>query len=261
MKIIDVFPYFNEIDILKIRMHELEGLVHNHVLVEAPFSYTMKSKPYHYYDGNEQFIRVCPIVIPKDDMKDIKPKSKRDIHFVERFQRNYVADYLIRNCIDEDIIIFSDIDEIPLRQSLVNFIESGRKLCRFKTRLYRYYYNLYFQPWQVSHMFRWSELKKWINDLNSIRTMCTPSFIKGDGWHFSSVGNFSQIWKKLNSFAHANEGRVKKRLSQESIKNRIKQKLHPFKDKEPGKIVPITDMPSYIIKNIPHFEPFLLKEK
>ena len=45
MKVIDCFPFFNELDLLEIRLNELKDVVDVFVLTEAPFTFTGREKP------------------------------------------------------------------------------------------------------------------------------------------------------------------------------------------------------------------------
>lgn len=259
--IYDIFPFFNEFDTLAIRLaeyHEFKNMTH--VVIESPFTFTMKDKPYYFKEAEEKCKfdgRIKNITIPYNDMTQLTPKNHRDIHYVERFQRDYVMDYLRVVCKDDDLVLIGDVDEIPSSASINKFINSASKASRFQTRLFRYFYNLYFQDWRFPHIVRWRELKGW-ESVYEYRIKAQPALIKG-GWHFSSVGNFDSIWEKFNSFGAANERRVKKKLDKDYIKKRIKERLHPFKNgKEPGTIVPLKDMPLYIQENINHYQDMIL---
>lgn len=248
MKVYDVFIFNNEFDLLDIRLSELNSIVDEFVLIEAPLTHTHLKKPLYYKESGRDDNNVKSFQIPLSEIDGLK--LNRNIHYIEKYQRNYIANYLKESCKDEDIVIFSDIDEIPKLDTVMNFIKLELPSARFRTMLCRYYCDLFFQYWEISHIFRWKALKGWLNNLDSIRKRCKPPILTDGGWHFSSVGNFDQIWEKLNSYAHANEGRVKKRLSKESIQNRIKQGLHPFKDgKKPGKLVDYNKLPECIKVN------------
>lgn len=256
--IYDVFPYLNESELLNIRLLEFVTIPEvRHVLVESPYTFTMKEKPYHYDEQAHLGYRIERIKILKDEMKGLCRKDSNDIHFVERFQRDYAMKYLHAVCKDNDLVIIGDVDEIPLSSSIKEFMGTAAKAARFQTRLYRYYYNLYFQDWRFPHIVRWRELKNW-ESMYEYRINAQPTIIKG-GWHFSSVGNFEDIWYKFNSFGAANESRVKKKLNKQYIKRRIADKLHPFKNgKAAGQVAQLSDMPKYIQDHLLQFKDKLI---
>ena len=53
--IYDCFIFFNEFDLLEIRLNELDNIVDKFVLVEANFTHSSKEKP--YYGGPNSGIR------------------------------------------------------------------------------------------------------------------------------------------------------------------------------------------------------------
>jgi beta-1,4-mannosyl-glycoprotein beta-1,4-N-acetylglucosaminyltransferase len=263
MRVYDVFSFFNEFDLLKIRMDELKGIVDEHILLEAPLTYTGKLKALAYQDGDYIAENITVLSPNVDVLRKLNRQNNNDIHYIERFQRNFVTPYLMEKCKKDDVIIFSDVDEIPNRKVLIDFIKSsGLKQIRYTTRLYRYFYNLYFQNWKVSHIFRWDGMWPWINDLYSIRKRCnSPIKFKEFGWHFSAVGTFDEVWNKLSSKSSANESRIKKALNEEGLKARIRQRMHPFKEgKSIGQVHPLKSMPKYIQDNYEEFKHLLLEK-
>lgn len=256
MKVYDLFLFFYETDLLDIRMAELDGVVDEFVLIESPYTFTRQPKPLYYKESGRCDPKVKHIVV--EMLPEVLNMKSRNIHLIEKYQRNFITKYLVTNCKDDDVIIFSDIDEIPRREMVEQFIRSKKRASRFVTRLYRYYYNLYFQDWKCSHMFRWIKMKEFFLNFDSIRKY-EPPILKGDmGWHFSSVGTFEEIWKKLENKSSANEPRVKSKLNKENIKNRIRQRMHPFKEKSPGIIHSIELMPKFIQDNRERFQGQLL---
>lgn len=53
--IIDCFTFFNELDVLEIRLRELDGVVDRFVLVEATLTHQGKPKPLLYAENKERF--------------------------------------------------------------------------------------------------------------------------------------------------------------------------------------------------------------
>ena len=104
--IYDCFTYFNESEILEIRVNELIKLNPIHILVESKYTFTGKEKPLNYADGNVKYnnlINFCAEVPNNGD-----PWAN------EHAQRNYIKSALIQAGVkDDDIIIISDVDEIP----------------------------------------------------------------------------------------------------------------------------------------------------
>jgi beta-1,4-mannosyl-glycoprotein beta-1,4-N-acetylglucosaminyltransferase len=53
--IYDCFPFFNELELLELRLHELAPVVDRHVLVEATVTHSGQPKPLHFADNEDPF--------------------------------------------------------------------------------------------------------------------------------------------------------------------------------------------------------------
>jgi|ERR1022692_989649 beta-1,4-mannosyl-glycoprotein beta-1,4-N-acetylglucosaminyltransferase len=107
--IYDCFTFFDELELLELRLHELGDVVDKFVWVEATKTHSNKSKPLHYQENRVLFQafhdQIIHVVV--DDMPD-----SNDSWVLENFQRKCIARGLV-NCRPEDFILVSDLDEIP----------------------------------------------------------------------------------------------------------------------------------------------------
>ena len=55
MKIYDCFTFYNELDLLEIRLNELNDVVDGFILVEAEQSHQNKSKPLFFQDNKNRY--------------------------------------------------------------------------------------------------------------------------------------------------------------------------------------------------------------
>jgi beta-1,4-mannosyl-glycoprotein beta-1,4-N-acetylglucosaminyltransferase len=55
MKVIDVFPFFNELDILEIRLNILDPYVDCFILSEATKTFSGLDKPLYYQENKDRF--------------------------------------------------------------------------------------------------------------------------------------------------------------------------------------------------------------
>src|SRR5215207_4343303 len=62
-RVFDCFPFFNELDVLEIRLAELDALVDCFVIVEATRTFTAKPKPLYYADNRERYDRFSHKII------------------------------------------------------------------------------------------------------------------------------------------------------------------------------------------------------
>ena len=90
----DTFPFFNELDLLEIRLHELASVVDRVVLVEATRTHSNLPKPLYYAENRARFApfadKIIHIVV--EDTPDTA-----DAWAIERFQRDCILRGL-QNC-------------------------------------------------------------------------------------------------------------------------------------------------------------------
>jgi len=113
MAIYDCFQFFNEEHILDLRFNLLNEFVDFFVIVESTIDHQGNSKKLNF-DSNK-FKRFQTKIIYKvvDDTKEsIKKYHQWGESLVEQHQRNSIMRGL-KNCHDDDLIILSDVDEIP----------------------------------------------------------------------------------------------------------------------------------------------------
>lgn len=109
-KIYDCFPFFNEFDILEIRLKELWDHVDYFVISEANTTHRGNPKPFYLLDNFERFKPYADKIIhvPVTDMPGF---HNGDYWPNEHHQR----DCLVRglgSAAREDIIMISDVDEL-----------------------------------------------------------------------------------------------------------------------------------------------------
>lgn len=113
-KIVDGFTFFNELDLLEIRLKYLYDVVDYFVIVEADTSFNGEAKQMFFKENSERFSPFMNKII----YVPINMKSYEDEKKVawkrEEFQRNSILNGLINlDITDTDLILISDVDEIP----------------------------------------------------------------------------------------------------------------------------------------------------
>lgn len=131
MAIYDCFTFFNEIELLELRLKLLNDVVDRFVIVELnkthrgidkEFNFGKNKQMFRKYENKILYLKISDIPIPPPT----KQKSFLGISSLERdwrienFQRNCIASAL-ENCAPEDFIIISDLDEIPNPALLKDF--------------------------------------------------------------------------------------------------------------------------------------------
>lgn len=256
MKIYDCFTFFNELDLLEIRLHELYNAVDYFVIAEANKSHSGNPKEYILeanWDRYKQF---------HDKIKYLKIDDfpVTDNSWVrEKFQR----DALSRGLVDispDDLIIISDLDEIPRAEiiELIKVDENRYERYVLRVPLFRYKFNFlkWYQPVinnqmivTRAHVFTNPERER---DYTHAWLPPAPDFVYLDhaGWHFSYLGDDRNAVHKLKNFAHT-EQNVPEIVDEFSIDRMIRDKCGPNpKDIEKFEYVILDDyFPKYVVDN------------
>lgn len=199
IKIYDCFLFFNENDLLEIRLNELNSIVDYFVIVESEYTFTQKKKPI-YFDHN-RFNRFKDKIIYIQNRKFTKIP---DPWYSERIQRNLLIEGL-KNAKENDLIILSDLDEIPRSSKVIKafykiYAENSQDVA-FEMDLFSYKLNnkcISCKPYDNSLATQY----KYIQDMENFRRKKSLNKIKDAGWHFSSIGEPEEIILKLDSFSH-----------------------------------------------------------
>lgn len=169
MKIYDCFPFYNELEVLELRLSLLYPYVDHFVLAESTVTHRGDPKPLYFYENREKFAQYMDKIIYvrlNCKTKDTHPNDWS----IENAQRDILTDGL-KNCEPDDIIIVSDADEIPspgIIQGLRNYSLSSSKNLIKEHRIFRKRkhklkaYFKYFKLLQLTH----SDTK--INDILNI---------------------------------------------------------------------------------------------
>ena len=217
MNIVDAFTFFNEVDLLKIRLELLFEHVDVFLICEANHTFTGKAKPYNFEINCSEFepwldkiryIRYEPDLTGLDfSVKDTSYNANSAAWQIERGQRNALADYVME-LNDADIVLVTDLDEIPNPDTIASIRHgqfNGEK-ARLQMEMHYYYMNcrgIGANNAKWYHPFMSSVAGIKISpDLHRIRNTEHMPFIANAGWHFSYLGGVEAISRKLESFSH-----------------------------------------------------------
>lgn len=188
-KVYDTFCFFNELDILEIRLNILDPYVDYFVLVESRETFSGKEKPLYYEENKERFKKwnhkIIHSVVPSFTTENAFERA--------HFQKESIMNNLT-HLDDDDIVYFGDVDEIWKPQ------EVDEKVYKLKQLNYTYYLNnRSSENWIGTIVGRYRAIKQ--GSLNDFRAH--PVHFKEDGgWHFTNMGGVEQIRKKLESYDH-----------------------------------------------------------
>ena len=207
MKIWDCFLFNGEEECLNIRINELSKLPVQHIAVHSGKTFTGKEKiRYWPYSVAGNFFDVYVA-----DMPEKGTAWDREAH-----QRNAIMRGL-KDANDEDIVIISDIDEIPRAEAIKQYRpEMGLTALKMDVFWYKLNCLAEKQTWVHPRIMTYKYLKS--KSPQEVRGSGYDSLIENAGHHFSYLGDEKFIANKLRSFSHqeyntpeyTNEGYIKK---------------------------------------------------
>lgn len=138
--IYDCIPFFNELDILKLRLNILDPIVDKFVIEEATVTFSGEPKELCFEKNKELFSEFLPKI--EYIVVDNSPVNTTT-HLRDKFQKNALIRGL-EGAQDEDIIILSDVDEIPDPEVLKKVIAEfdPEKIYHFAQRMFYCYLNM-----------------------------------------------------------------------------------------------------------------------
>ena len=247
-KVYDCFIFFNELEILEIKLNELYEHVDYFVLVESTETFRGNPKPLHFEENKTKFSKFLNKIIHVIVSETIEHAEYWDR---EIYQRNQIMRRLT-HCRDEDIVIIEDLDEIisasklPELIDLVNTNQVQYVTCA--QTMYTYFLNRYGhvgyskEYWLGSVIAQYTDVK--LIKPQGIRYLRNWETAKIAGWHFTYMGGVDRVRKKLESFSHSE-------LDNDSYKDpeRIRKEVETLK------LVQIDEtFPQFVRDNIPYFK-------
>ena len=275
--------YFDEDVVLDVRLNTLNAYVDNFIIVESLFSHKGEKRDLKF--DIKKFSKfknkITYLVYDKEpdeisDINEFDSENEKSVKYIinaahrENGQRNFIIEGLKR-ANDEDIILISDLDEIPNLKN-INFNNLKDKLIFFNQEMFYYRFNLKLPN------YNWvgtrSCVKKrlispqWLRNIKNknypfyrIDTYFSKNkysnikFINNGGWHFTNLKTSKEIKHKLKSYLHHREFDLNP-LAVNDIEKLIREKKAIYDlnvDKRSQKIGDGNKLESYDIKNLPSY--------
>ena len=289
MKVYDCFTFYNEFELLELRLKSLWNVVDYFVLVEADKTLTNKPKPFYFAESMKDFKEFLPKIrhIPLNVNVDYKGVGDWQIEFG---QRNGIM-YGLSDAEPDDLIFISDLDEFPapdilqrieknqapvISQCPVTPLADGRilrvpcqilvpaaELLEYVPLTLQQTFHYYYFDWIAGGDWKGTVLVKRKN-LTTPQEMRNAKgsfpFIPNGGWHFSYMGGVDKIIKKMTSIVDGNElvVRAKANLTDREY---VKECMKSGKDIYGRKNMAESQFYPYDISNIklPYLAEFLKK--
>ena len=251
MKIFDCFMYFDEEQVLDLRLNVLYQNVDYFVIVESIYNHKGEKRnllfnSQKFEKFSDKIIYLVYDKIPQlvNPIKETDNEQEKDGKYImnalyrENAQRDFILEGL-KSAKKDDLILISDVDEIP-KLSSVNLNQIKNEIILFKQDMFYYKYNLSLPN------FKWTGTKavkkknlvspQWLRNVKdrkypfyridtffSDKKYIDIKIINDGGWHFSNIKSPEMIEHKLRSYLHHREfDQVS--LSIEEINELVKKK-------------------------------------
>ena len=295
MNIYDCFMYYDEDLLLDIRFNVLNKYVKKFVITEATYTHNGSKKKLNFNINNFKKFKDKIEYIPVEEQPpNIKVLNERDTpeEKEEKLILNGMArDYFqrenlnkgLKNLEDEDLVIVSDLDEIPNIDN-INFDQIKNNIIIFQQKMFYYKLNLHYEDftWDGSKAVKFKNFvsPQWLRNIKSkkyafwrLDTFFSKKkysnlyFINNGGWHFTCMRKPEDLEKKLLNFAHHYEfeqsglriNDIKKLIMEKRVMydHNVDQRGYKWSGKSILKKVNLNLLPVYIKDNEIKFKEWL----
>lgn len=206
--IIDCVPFFNELDMLELRMHQLDPVVDRFVVVEADRTHAGHPKasaltPQFLHRWREKLV-VHSVHLPAGDGPTWT--WRREI-----MQRQAITAALaLLDCQPDDMILISDCDEIPRREFVARLPwlpDDGIAIAQMRLSYYTVNHVAPAVVWHGTRATQYGNVQALgadtIRYAGAERGGYPRLFpVPNAGWHLSYFGGAARIQTKIESFLH-----------------------------------------------------------
>lgn len=215
----------DEIDLLQIRLLELQNHVDFFVIVESNLTNTNRPKPWIFEQNIDKF---RPYLSKIRYIKYISPGIDNPWHN-ENSQRCAINQG-IADAGSDDLIIVADVDEIPRAESIDLIRDHGADLFGFHMPLFNFKFNFMrtnpgrYDIWATAAPAHWVKS----NSPQAVRNLKESSAINKihhGGWHFGYFGDTNYLREKAKDTCHQ-EDINPEFLSQLDVGKSIKEKKY-----------------------------------
>jgi beta-1,4-mannosyl-glycoprotein beta-1,4-N-acetylglucosaminyltransferase len=276
-RVFDVFTFFNELDLLELRLEMLDSHVDKFVLIECVETFSGKSKPLYFEQNKERFNKYLHKIHhhitynPPKSFEDLQQRildhntidfekqisiqaltssnvPKGELHWLKEFYQKEYIRLAIKNAgaVDNDLIFVTDLDEYWNPELDYSSLEEN-KIYKLKQLAYSGYLNVRSsENWAGTLLTRYKNIQGAC--LNHLRTPSKTSYeyIDNGGWHFTFMGGVDQVKLKLESYGH-------QEYNNDYIKNNVQNLLDQGRDvlgrNEFQFWIDESELPKYLLDN------------
>lgn len=274
----DCFQFFNELDILLLRMKIMNDVVDKFVISESTVTFSGDPKPLYFQENREMFAEFEDKIIHQ--VVDDSPMGPESDAFMRDSHQKCAVGRALQDAKPEDVIIFSDVDEIPnpevVCQVLENF-DADRIYALAQRNFYCYLdmeeksgnllsvtgefegYTGSDRRWLGTKICKCSMLKNYTTEqLRDKEQKHLMIRVPNGGWHFSYMGGGKnqsveeRVKYKIKSAAHQE---YNNRSTLFKVKRNIKNQQDILGREADFRIVPIDEsFPVYLQEHVKEYE-------
>ena len=289
-KVYCAFQFFNEFEILKLKLEELWNVVDYFVLSESNYTHSGKPKNFNFMKNEKEFKKYRHKILwqgindtPSDYINlkktgdywhdQVINKLNAQTHWDKNiesygrdsFEKESLIRALGRFVENEDIVILGDCDEIPKASTVKLIIDNfdHNQIYHMQHDFYWYYMNILKtdEQWLGNFVCSFETFKK--NSFCEIRQNKSGTFVLDAGWHFTYMGGVDRIKEKIESWGEQslNQPHVKENLK-ENVKDTLRLKRDLFFRPANFVKVPIdyATHPQYLVEHMEEYSEFIMKD-
>ncbi len=195
--IIDACMFYNEVDLLRMRMRELEPYVDMFVVLDALESFSSNEKRESVLGDFEH------PKLKKFTLSSLVPvyREPEDAWERERYQRNELWNR-IKGTHPCYAVMLSDVDEIPRMERVIEGLRH-HDLFVLEQDMYYYNQNNYLSTWNGTVVGTVEAIER-VGGMQKAKDQKPPlPVVPNGGWHFSYFGGLNKIREKVKGFSHA----------------------------------------------------------
>ncbi len=206
-KVVDVFPFYDELLLLKLKLEEMSPWVDHFVLLEARTTFTGKPKPLIYEQNKAAFEPWADKIVHQ--VVDF-PAWAESPWTREFYQRDVALETVARLCAPDDLVLVSDVDEIIDRAAIEPF---EGEFAALGMQVHNHFFNLR-RTYRTQPTYGAVWRAKYLDRLGlSMARLALPAYSKGyvlydAGWHFTSIKDAAGLLAKLQGYSHIENSSV-----------------------------------------------------
>ena len=207
-RVIDVFPFNGEFDMLALKLAAMGEWVDRFVIVEGALTFTGLPKPLSYPARASEFSDFSQKItyVPVDSF----PPYLTSAWAREFYQRDQAIIGLQQKCSPDDVIVISDVDEI-VRHGAPGSFDGPLSGADLQTLLYFLNYEHLLPRPNVKTVFARARLLQQYGCSYlriAARQLMKRVYVSDAGWHFSNIGSPEALEWKFRSFSHQEWGHL-----------------------------------------------------